>query len=131
MVPTIQITDSDGTVLAPIGNSSFVPTRRRDVLIVRPSPDEDLPLHIREALVGMVISTIFGPGQLNGKVPPGGRVAYGADVVEALTEAGKIDIAQELATALTTIDPDGEYQYVLFRAEEYRLVEELASPTLM
>ncbi len=131
MVPTIEVMNSDGNVLAPIGNGSFAVGKRRDILIVRASTDEDLPLYIREALVGRVISTVFGPGQLNGRVPPGSRVAYGEDVVEVLREAGEALLAEELSAALKAIDPQGEYQYVLFKAVEYRLIGEPPTHTLM
>jgi len=123
MVGTIIVHGSGGNVLAPVCGGKFIEGRREDVLVTAVSDDEDLPLHIRQAFVGLTISTIFSSEQLNGVVPTGSRVAYASEVAEALTAAKKVDIAKQLLAAVNEHDPKSEHHFLVFKVGEYRSLQ--------
>jgi len=122
MVGTIVVHGSDGEVMAPIESGRFIKGKRRNVLITAASSDEDLPLHVRQALVGLTISTIFSPEQVNGAAPEESRVAYASEVAEALEAADKVEVAEDFLTALKENRCDGEYDLIVFKSGEYELV---------
>ncbi len=75
----------------------------QDIKITKVSGDEDLPLNIRESLVGLTIPTIFSKEQLESqeaelpnKISDNSRLAYVPDVVNVLETAGKGDEARQL-----------------------------------
>jgi len=123
MVGTIMIHGSNGEVMAPIGGGQFIRGKRLDIRVVRPPKDEDVPMSVREALVGMTISTIFSSEQLHGAAPPKSRMAYGREVVEALEKAGKETEAQELSEALNKTE-NGEYTLLVFERPVFEFVED-------
>jgi hypothetical protein len=123
MVGTIIIHGSDGKVMAPIGDGSFIPGQRQDILITSVIQDEDVPIRVRQSLVGMVISTIFSSEQLKGAAPPGSRTAYGSEVVEALQKARKKAEANLLEEALKAADPESEYSFLVFEDGTYEYVK--------
>lgn len=113
MIPTVTIHGSQGEVLAPFGSSGFFITgKRRKVKVVKVGPSEDTPLIIREALVGLEISTIFTKKQIGQgfkEVPNGSRLAYVEDVIDALLREDK----REAAAALKVKAPLRFAMYVL------------------
>lgn len=123
MVGSIMIHGSNGEVMAPIGGGEFIRGKRQNILIVDVSKDEDVPLSVRQALVGMTISTMFSSEQLSGAAPPGSRTAYGSEVVEALKKTNKSAEARKLAEALRQSDPDSEYSFLIFEDGTYEYVE--------
>ncbi|TSC69573.1 MAG: hypothetical protein G01um101456_132 [Parcubacteria group bacterium Gr01-1014_56] len=114
MVGTIIIHGSNGEVLAPIGGGEFIPGKRQDILIIAVCKDEDLPIEVREAFVGMRISTIFNSEQVKGAAPPGSRIAYSIEVVEALRKTGKDKEAEMLLQVTKDKDPESEYSFLVF-----------------
>ncbi len=122
MVETIVISGLDGEVFAPIGDGKFIQARRLDIRITATSEDEDVPLAVRQGLIGMTISTIFSPEQVHGAVPEGSRVAYASEVAEAFRAAGQHSLADELCAACESKSPGSEYYFIVFRATEYELV---------
>ena len=123
MVGTIMIHGSKGKVMAPIGGGTFIEGQRRDILITSASEDEDLPLHIRQALVGLTFSTIFSSEQVKGAAPEGSRLAYATEVAEAMRKAGKAPMADELLAVLKEHDAKSEYHFIIFSSSEYELVQ--------
>jgi hypothetical protein len=120
MVGTFRIHGSKGEVLAPIGNGEFLQAKRQDI-ITAVSDDEDLPLHVRQEMVGLRISTIFSAKQLKGFAPPESRIAYADEVAEALRVAKKGSIAKQLLEAVRKHDPESEYPLLIFKEGEYSL----------
>lgn len=100
MVPTVMIHGSDGEVLAAAGTpGTLIKGKRQNILVTKISDDADTPLTVREALVGMVVSTIFTKEQLGKQftsVPDGSRAAYACELIEQLDAAGKKDAANDL-----------------------------------
>jgi methyl coenzyme M reductase subunit D len=122
MVGTVMIHGSDGMVLAPIGGGTLLEGKRSNVRIIA-CGDEDLSLSVRVGLVGLTITTIFSSEQLKGVVPPGSRVAYVSEVSEALRDANKPTTARELDVAAKLKNDGSEYQFLVFKAEEYEFVD--------
>lgn len=121
-VGTIMIHGSQGEVMAPIRNGSFIAGKRRDIRVIASSKDPDLPPAVREAFVGLVLPTMFSSEQVNGadgKAPAGCRIAYVCEVAEALVAAGKSDLAQMLEASM---DPDSKYNFIVFKKEEFEFV---------
>ncbi len=123
MIGTITVHGSDGEVMAPFGGSgTFYRGKRRDVLITAVSQDGDVPLSVREALVGMKVSTIFTTQQLDEQVREGfsekcglslgSCLAYAEEVIELLEKASKIEEATALRGVVSnkldmyTIEPE-------------------------
>lgn len=121
MIGTIAVRGTDGKVMAPIGKGCFVQGKRADVLITAMS-DEDLPLEVRQALVGLVVSTVFDAAQIYGAAPPGSRVAYASEVAEALVAVQKGVLATKFLAVFNELDPGSEYHFLAFKAGEYRLL---------
>lgn len=120
---TILIHGSDGCVLAPVTPSDFIEGKWFDIRVTSVSSDEDLPESVREALVGLVIPTIFSAEQVKGAVPEGSRVAYSDDVAEALTAADKPACALDLLACIKEKAIDPAHHFVVFLASEYELVK--------
>jgi len=98
---TIQIHGSDGMVAAPLCEpGKFYDGKWVRVRIVKVSKDKDVPLKVREALVGLEIDTIFTVEQIkeqtgnNLSLAPGTRLTYAPVIIEALEQAGKDKEAQ-------------------------------------
>lgn len=121
MVGTIMVHDSGGKVMAPMSGGSFIEGQHLDILVTAASGDEDLPLFVRQALVGLTIPTIFSSEQLCGASPEGSRAAYVSEVAKALEAANKAEVAKEL---LKVLEGDGcsEYDLVVFESGQYELV---------
>jgi hypothetical protein len=103
MARTIQIQGSD-EVMAMFGTlGTYYRGKWEDVSIIRQSEDEDVPLEVRTALVGLTIPTIFTKEsiekQTGAKFPISerSRFAYCVDVIDALKSAGRHKEAQQLA----------------------------------
>lgn len=91
LVGTICVHGSSGEVMAPLG-VDFYRGERVPIRITQVDPDEDTPLPIRQALVGLVVSAIFTKQQLMevgsfGHLPDGCRLAYAAELIELLRSA--------------------------------------------
>ncbi len=107
---TIAVTGTD-EVMAPLGTlGTFYRGRHVRVLIKSLLPDEDLPLEVRSALIGLEVDTIFSSSQIleqcgpkvAGLIPQNSRLAYSGTIVKALHDAGK----DEEAGKLLSITPD-------------------------
>ena len=122
MVGTIAVRGSGGRVLAPIGGGEFLQGTWRDIQVTGVSGDEDLPLEVRQELVGLEVPTIFGPEDINDAIPVGSRAAYHLDVAEVLRKAGKAAVAEKLVAAVERNDPTSEYNWLVFKAQEYKFV---------
>lgn len=119
MVGTVLIHNSDGKVMAPMGGGRFIEGKRRDICVTAVCKDEDLPLNIRQALVGVTLTTIFDSEQVGGIVPKGSRVAYGSEVAEALIAADKEEVAEKLTAVLKDNHPHDEYMFLVFQPGEF------------
>ena len=117
-----MVRGSNGEVLAPIGDGKLVEASLLDILVTEASGDCDLSLHLRRALVGLAVQTVFGSEQLNGAVPYGSRVAYASDVMNTLQIAGKTAEASELLAAVKAHGPKSKYAFLVFKMGEYRIV---------
>ncbi len=93
---TTPLNDKAGHVFAPLGNG-FVKGKHIPIEVTGISPDSNTPLNIREALVGISVCTICDRSEsLFAHYPPGSRIGYIPEIVEALLKAGKDDVAHEL-----------------------------------
>ena len=125
MIQTLAIHgSSSGNVMAPVPAGvagEFIPGTPRMILITAIDPDEDTPLSVRKALIGVRVKTMSTGDQL-GKgfadvMPTGSLAAYLEDTVEALRSAGKTEAADEL----WTLCPQPTSLYV-FKPGIYELV---------
>jgi len=128
MVPTIKIHNSE-KVAAPTGDGHFTLGQRRNIIVIAYN-DGDLPAEVVEAFMGLQVSTIFSSEQLNGASPPGSRTAYAEDVAEALTAAGKADMAELFMRAVKELDPTGQYHFIVFTQKNYRFAEPVGTGAL-
>ncbi len=97
-IGTVMIHGSQ-EVMAPLGGSGeFHRGKRAKIKLTKVGTDQDTPLIIREALVGLVICTIFDYEQMGKRLgtPVGSRLSYVEEVVETLKAAGKTEAAQVL-----------------------------------
>jgi hypothetical protein len=102
MSKTIQIQGSD-EVMAMFGKPGvFFRGKWEEVLVTKPSEDEDTPLEIRIGLVGLTVPTIFTKESIEGQtgasfdVPENSRFAYCTEVINVLRTAGKYSEAERL-----------------------------------
>lgn len=125
-VGTIAIHGSGGDVFAPIGAGSFIPGRWQLVKIVKISDDDDLPMPVRSALVGLNVWTIFSDEQANGAIPIGSRIAYVRDVAASLTLSGNGNLVEGMLKVVRDLDREGseDLSFVVFKKEEFELVKE-------
>jgi hypothetical protein len=107
-----------------MGAGQLIPGKRQDILVTAICKDEDVPLEVRKAFVGMRISTMFSSEQLDGAAPPGSRTAYGEEVVEALEREGKHAEAQMLTKALKDNDPESKYNFLVFEDGTYKFIKD-------
>lgn len=115
-------------VFASVGEGKFVWGRRRTILIIAASEEKNIPLAVREALVGLTISCMWGPEHTRkggGDAPRGSCVAYVDDVTEALLEAGKKPAADTLQKATDERRRErkrtaNEPMFIVFKKGEYR-----------
>jgi len=90
--------------MAPFGEAGvFIRGRREIVKIVAVGPDEDTPLEIREALVGMCVDVIFTKemiinqcGLKYNDLPEGCRIAYAEEVIRLLEDNKKYEASEIL-----------------------------------
>ncbi|MFH0701654.1 MAG: hypothetical protein V2A62_04405 [Candidatus Woesearchaeota archaeon] len=120
---TVQIQGSD-EVMAMFGKvGTFYRGKWENMRITKPDNDEDVPLEVRTALVGLTVPTIFTKESIEEKtgatfpIPERSRLAYCADVIDVLRSAGKHKEAELLQnTAKGILD-----MYVV-RPEVYELL---------
>ena len=130
MSRTIQIQGSN-EVMAMFGEpGAFYRGRWEKVRLTGLSKDEDTPLEVRTALIGMTIPTIFTKESIEEQtgttfsIPKGSRLAYAADVIHALKSAGKNREAEQLRViANGSLD-----MYVIDTT--YELVSQDSNPSL-
>jgi hypothetical protein len=104
MARTVQVHGSD-EVMAMFGEPGrYYRGKLERIRVTGISKDEDIPLEVRAAVVGLTIPTIFTKESIESQtgiklpVPEGTRLAYAADVAEALRFAGKHKEAEQLAS---------------------------------
>ena len=95
MARTIQVQGTD-EVRAVFGKpGTYYRGKWEAVIITGISKDEDVPLEVRTALVGLTIPTIFTKESIERQtgaslpIPENSRLAYCIDVAEVLKSAGK------------------------------------------
>ena len=116
MPGTIMIHGSDGEVMAQLGSpGEFFRGKWVNVKITEVCSDEDVPLAVREALVGAVIPTIFTIEQIKNQagtdfdLQPDARLAYASDVIDFLKNIGK----EKEVNLLKSVAPSELDMYVL------------------
>jgi len=103
MSRTIKIMGSEEVMAAFAKPGRYYRGKWEYVKITRLIEDEDMPLEIRTALVGLIIPTIFTKESIEKQsgasfpVPENSRFAYGTDIVDVLKSAGKQKEAEQLA----------------------------------
>ena len=123
MARTIQIVGS-GDVMAMFAEpGTFYRGKWEDVRVTSVSRDEDVPLEVRTALVGLTIPTIFTKESIERQtgasfpISENSRLAYCVDVIDILKSIGKNNEAEQLtkiardALDMYTLDP-GCYELV-------------------
>lgn len=102
---TITVHGSNGEVMAPLWGhpGHFITGKPRMIKIIQVGPDKETPIEVREGLVGVTVRAMFEKHHLTEHfdgfedlLPDKVQVAYTGDVVEALREAGKEEIANAL-----------------------------------
>jgi hypothetical protein len=101
----------------------FFRGKHQKVRVTKVGPDEETPLEVREALVGMILPIIFTQERLAKQdvdlgIPKGSALSYGSDVIAALKEAGKESAAELLFPQLTS-----EFDMYVFEPEIFEFVE--------
>jgi len=100
-----------------------------NVQITSTSEDENVPLEVRTALIGLTIPTIFTKESIekqtgvNYGIPEGSRLAYCTDVIRALGTAGHHKEAEQLQG----ISGDIADMYVIDRSS-YKLLQGVTHP---
>ncbi len=122
MVPTIIVHGSDGKVMAPLGRGEFLMAKPEEVIVSSVINDPEIPLSVREALVGLKVRAMFTAEQLNGAVPEGSRVCYVEDLAESLVVASEKAAAEELLVAAKLLNPTDEHHFVVLGKDEFTLV---------
>ena len=124
MVGTIMVHGSDGKVMAPFGQpGTFIEGRRRKIQVIGVSKDEDTPLLVREALVGMTVPIIFTGEEVNkhfrkaSQIDPKMMLAYVSEVIEVLQSAGKKTAARALKQAYSE-----EFDMYCFESETFEIL---------
>lgn len=121
-----MIHGSNGEVMAPFGSSGFyIRGKYQKVRITSLLSDEDVPLSIREALIGLEVNTIFTRDQLHDQVGEklssllqvGSRMAYVAWVCDSLRQAGKV----EESSFLKELAPD-EFDMLELNQTSFELI---------
>ena len=102
-----MIHGSDGECLVQFGRpGEFIRGRRTNIVVTSLEEDtaDEIPLAVRQALVGRTFSTVLTDEQVidqcgdqfRGHIPPGTRLAYAHEVIQVLREAGLGSEAQQL-----------------------------------
>ncbi|GAF96529.1 unnamed protein product, partial [marine sediment metagenome] len=106
MARTVQIQGTD-EVMAMFGKpGTYYTGKWENVLITKPSEDEDVPLEVRTALVDLTVPTIFTKESIEKQtgasfpIPEKSRLAYCIDVAKVLKSAGKHKEAEQLTKLL-------------------------------
>lgn len=128
MISALVVQGSNQEVIAPHESGMFAPEKRRDICITAVSADEDLPLHVRKALVGVTLSSVSSSEQVGGAASQDNRLACAEEVADALRAAHKGIIAYEFLAAMRTYCGEGKYHGVVFKKGEYEFVESLPPP---
>ena len=104
MVRTVGIYGSS-QVMAMFGDpETYYIGEWEKIRVVGIGTDEKTPLEVRRSLVGLTIPTIFTKQKIEEQVritlpiPEGSRLAYSLDVINALRNVGKNDVAAQLET---------------------------------
>lgn len=138
MARTIQVQGTD-EVMAVFGTpGTYYRGKWEDVQIVGVTQDEDVPLEVRTALVGLTIPTIFTKESIerqtgaNFPIPENSRLAYCIDVAGVLKSAGKSREAEQLTRMagnpldMYTIEPtayqllNGNRSIIDFSMDDFR-----------
>lgn len=102
MKRTISIYGSDFVLALYLRPGHYYRGKWENVLITGVGKDEDTPLEVRTALVGLTIPTIFTKETVEEQIgvdiqiPEGLRLAYCTDVIDALKSARKREEARLL-----------------------------------
>lgn len=117
MARTINVKGAD-EVMAMFGTpETYYRGKWENVRITDISKDEDVPLEVRTALMGLTIPTIFTKESIERQtgasfpIPENSRLAYCIDIAEVLKSAGKQREAEQLTRMannpldMYTIDP--------------------------
>jgi hypothetical protein len=116
-----------GLIQAPfVMKGHFYRGRRVLVEIVRITADADIPLAVREALVGARVSAVFTVEQLikqkahlPGPLSPGSRLCYVTEVADVLENTGKHEEAQVLRQTQA-----GELDMLILEEADCRVVDQ-------
>ena len=127
MIKTIMVHGSDGKVMAPFAKPGiFIKGKRREIVITKVDESErEVPLMIRNAVVGMKISTIFTGAEINkhlregSQIDPEAMIAYTSELIETLKQAGKLQVARELQC----LCPDPLDMYV-FHSKTFQVISD-------
>lgn len=124
MIETIKFYGPGGGVMAPISEGRYIKGRWQNIRIT--ASNKTLPAKINDALLHMVIPTVFDAEQLEEgelTIPKLSRAAYVEDVTELLINEGKKEEARELI--LSALEHYGEerYRVIAFENGTYELVE--------
>ncbi len=113
MMPTITIHGSGGEVFVPFGGMGiFIRGKRFEVKVTGLSSDPNIPLEVREEMVGLIFSAVLTGKQVIEQCGgsrfaslEGASLAYARDVCEHLEKLGKSALANKIR-ALSPNDKD-------------------------
>jgi len=97
----VAVAGPGGEVLAPFGGPNIlIWGKPKMIQVIRLCKSKSLPLRVRQTLIGMDIETIFNSEQIGdvftGEIPQGSLLAYADEIIEALCQAGKKEVAEDL-----------------------------------
>ncbi len=97
----VAVAGPGGEVLAPFGGPNvLIWGKPKMIQVVRLCKSKSLPLRVRQTFVGMNIETIFNSKQIGDaftdEVPQGSLLAYADEIIGALRQAGKEEVAEDL-----------------------------------
>ena len=122
LMPLIPVHGHGAVPMGPLGEGgSFYPTKIKMIKIVKVAEDEDIPLIIREALVGLEVRSCFTINQISADLEakhPGARLAYPRDVAHCLKQVGKEEALQTLAAMNL-----GELDMIVIEREAFEELE--------
>lgn len=97
----VAVVGSRGEVLAPFGGPNvLIWGKPKMIQVIGLGKSENVPLRVRQTLIGMDIETIFNSKQigdaLTDEVPQGSLLAYTDEIIETLRQADKKEVAEDL-----------------------------------
>ena len=110
-----------GAPLGQLGNGLWYPTDIRTIRIIKVATDEDVPLIVREAFVGLMIRSCFAVKQISDQLEeehPGARLVYARDAAHSLRMMGK----HEALGALLSMEKLNELTMLFFKKEDYEFI---------